>query len=281
MTEKYQGSYQHAVQFKEKLDINAIFRSAYKHVKERRSPFVGSVAWTAVILFAALILVAALVRVLGIEADGSVQAILNTSVQVLILAPCVGGLTYVALKTTLLDKPNREDFFQFFSNPWSIIGVSILTAIVSNVGFLLPHMIAIPWLIAAHILFTLAVPMAAIYRAKPFAAFIGSIQLVTKHFGTFFMLHFVMFVLYLLVGFGAVILSNFAQAGQVGMFVGVAGGVVLAYIIFTRLVPLQFFAIAEIYRILFNVTSEKSEMSDDSQPPTEETDESTSEDFRP
>lgn len=256
MQDKLRGSYQNASNFTGKLDINRIMKTAYEHVKSRRGPFLGAIGWTVLLLFVAMIFVAVLAEVIGINVNEGVGQILSVAIQTLILAPCVAGLYWVSLKTTLHIKSNREDFFQFFQNPWRIIGTAVITALVSQLGLLLGMAIGIIWMMFAQILFTFAIPMAALYQAKPFAAVLGSAQIIWKNIGAFFIFHFVMFVLYLLIAVAATILVTFATAGGAGVYAAVVGGLALTYALFTRVIPLYFFTIAESYRILFAVSNE-------------------------
>ncbi|TRW49764.1 hypothetical protein FM042_02590 [Aliidiomarina halalkaliphila] len=261
MQEKLRGSYQHASTFAGKLDINRIIKTAYEHVKSRRGPFLGAMGWTVLLLFVAMIFVAILAEVIGVDVNEGVGQILSVAIQTLILAPCVAGLYWVSLKTTLHIKSNREDFFLFFQNPWRIIGTAIITALVSQLGLLFGMAVGIIWMMFAQILFTFAIPMAALYQAKPFAAVLGSAQIIWKNIGAFFIFHFVMFVLYLLIAVAATILVAFATAGGAGVYAAVVGGLVLTYVLFTRVIPLYFFTIAESYRILFAVSTDEDDTS--------------------
>lgn len=256
MQEKLRGSYQHASNYSEKLDMNAIIKTAYEHVKTRRGPFVGAMGWTILLLFVAMLFVGVLAEVIGIDVNEGVGEILALAIQTLILAPCVAGLYWVSLKTTLLIKSNREDFFYPFQNPWRIIGAAIITALVGQLGFLLDPMFGLLWMLFMQILFTFAIPMAAIYQSKPFAAVLGSVQIVWRNIGAMLIFNFVMLVLYVLIGIAATILVTFATAGGAGVYAAVVGGIVLAYVLFTRVVSLYFFTIAECYRILFAVRND-------------------------
>lgn len=254
MQEQFRGSYQHAKSHTQKLDINTIMKGAYEHVKTRRGPFMGAFAWTLLLLFAAVLFVGVLIQVLSIEINERVEEILGIAIQTLILAPCVAGLYLVSLKTTLTIKPTREDFFLYFQNPWRIIGTAIVIALFTQVGLVFGTAIGLIWMAITQILFTLAIPMAALYQAKPFAAVIGSMQLAWQNIGAFFIFHLVLFAFYMLIGIGVVILITFAQAGSAGMVAAILGGLALAYVLFTRVIPLYFFTIAEMYRILFGIS---------------------------
>ncbi|RUO34972.1 hypothetical protein [Aliidiomarina soli] len=119
--------------------------------------------------------------------------------QTLVMPPLFAAIHVMGLRHSVGEKTRPMDVFNFIRQPFPFITVAVISQLLTLLAAgILPPLVALP--VMGFILLTLsmALPLVADYKLRPFAAVKSSFIATTRRFGSFLLVYVVMFVLFLL-----------------------------------------------------------------------------------